>query len=147
MNAIYAIPGESVSHSCQPRHAPKGALLMTNSKTNIDDVCKNNNDGTGSWVQSKESLKKVAQQKMNDTLDLGCDYKGVIYQCHLVDVDQFSRGLSLLELTGAQTIDCRAMDNSMHTLTSLEYKDLCITIGVVYKQALDTYWAEVDAIV
>lgn len=90
--------------------------------------------------------KREAQEVMDTTLDAGAEYNGVVYQCKLADVDQFNRGLALIDLTNPATIDCRAMDNSMHTLTVAEYREMCTVVATAYETALRTYWAAVDAI-
>lgn len=136
---IYAIVGETTQHMGK---APSGAILMVSKRPDKGYVAR----ADGTWVKSSETLKAEALVRMNETLALGAEYKGVTYQCGSHDIDQFQRGLTMMDLGGLMTMECRAMDNSMHTLTDIEYRELCVTLGTTYETVLRTYWAEVDAI-
>ena len=139
MQKFYAKPGES--HQWVDYEEPE-TILMSGERPSLDHIAK----ADGTWEISKAGLKNQALKRMNETLVKGCIYKDVVYQCEERDVTQFSRGLTLVTLKGLETIECRALDNSMHTLTGAEYTELCGAVGLSFETALRTYWAEVDAI-
>lgn len=88
--------------------------------------------------------KQQAKQTMDTTLALGKEFNGVTYQCTREDVDLFEKGLTLAERTGLTSIECRAMDNTMHLLTITEFTNLCVALGSHYNTVLRAYWSEID---
>lgn len=140
---IYAIPGETVQHIGKN---PDGGVLMSEERPTTDYICVDNGDGTGSWEMSAEALKRQAAETMIETLAQGYEYDGVVYQCELDDINKFNLGLTTMNLNSLTSMECRAMDNSMHVLTDVQYKELCSGLATTYETALRTYWAAVDAI-
>lgn len=90
-------------------------------------------------------VKRNAKTAMDETLALGKEFNGVIFQCEMTDIDLMEKGLTLAERTGTTSIDCRAMDNSMHTYTIAEFTQLAITLGAHYDEVLRVYWTAIDA--
>lgn len=112
-------------------------------------------DGTIIFDQAKAALiaqdldreiKKVqAKKTMETTLTAGVVYNDKTYACQKSDIASFTDGLTLLDLTQKATIEAYDRNDTPHTLTSAEYREVCRVVGLTYYEALRAYKSEIKA--
>lgn len=143
----YSVPGTTEVHVGNPRHLPLGVVKMpSNAPSGCICSTEGCEPGYGTWVQGYPDTVEGCRAKFKDTLDSGFLYNGVLYQCQANNIDDLDKALSHMERKGALTITVRAYDNSMHTMSYDQFKELCIAAGDAYDAARRTYWGEVDAL-
>jgi len=96
----------------------------------------------------KKALKAQYWQEYLDYLDLGFEFRGVLYQCAPDDIDDWEKLKTYIEsLPGETVTQLRAADNSMNDITIADFLVLFVPdLGQHVMEARRAYWAKVDAV-
>lgn len=93
-----------------------------------------------------ENKRLTAKEKMTTALASGVNCSGRVYACKKIDIESFQQGLTLLNLTQAETIEAYDFNDTPHTLTVQEYREVCKAVGLKYYIVLKTYKTELITI-
>lgn len=102
-----------------------------------------------SWLSKTEyQLKhdKIVDEHTRQ-LSAGCPTTlGFKIDCLPSNVSDFEQTLSLLSLTGAESVLVKDYDNEEHTLTIEQYKQMCLELGIHVMTLRHNRWAAINAI-
>jgi len=107
----------------------------------------------GQWVINSEAHKKSLKvqywREYLDYLDLGFEFRGVLYQCSPDDIDDWEKLKIYIEALPGETVtQLRGADNSMNDITIADFLAFFVpALGQHVMAARRIYWARVDAVV
>lgn len=94
-----------------------------------------------------DQLKAAINQKYEGLKKAGCPTSlGFKIDCMDNNIADFDQSITLLDLSGAETITVRDYDNVNHVITVAEYKQICLELGAHIMGLRQQRWAEIDAL-